>query len=61
MQICGGMIGAISLLESCIVPRLLANFKVWTEIASSTMKKLDATQNLIVHALLCMPSSTVLV
>ena len=61
MQLCGGMVGAISLFESCIVPRLLANSGVWTEIASSTVKKLDATQNLFVQALLRLPSSTVLV
>ena len=60
MQTCGGMVGAISLLESCLVPWLLANSGVWTEIANSTVKKLDATQNLIVHALLRVPSSTVL-
>ena len=60
MQICGGMVGAINLFEACIVPRLLANSGVWVEIASSTIKKLDATQNLFVQALLRLPSSTVL-
>ena len=60
MQICGGMVGAINLFESCIVPRLLANSGVWVEIPSRTIKKLDATQHLFVQALLRLPSSTVL-
>ena len=60
MQICGGMVGAINLYESCIVPRLLANSGVWVEISSRTIKKLDATQHLFVQALLRLPSSTVL-
>ena len=60
MQVCGGMVGAINLYESCIVPRLLANSGVWVDITSSAIKKLDATQNLFVQALLRLPSSTVL-
>ena len=60
MQICGGMVGAINLFEACIVPRLLANSGVWTDISSSVIKKLDATPNLFLQALLRLPSSTVL-
>ena len=33
---------------------------VWTDISSSVIKKLDATQNLFVRAVLRLPSSTVL-
>ena len=60
MQICGALVGALKLYESCIVPRLLANAGVWVDISKDTIKKLDAVQNLFVQVLLRLPSSTVL-
>ena len=60
MQICGSMVGALHLYESCIVPRLLANAGTWVDISNATIKKLDAAQNLFVQVLLRLPSSTVL-
>ena len=59
MQISGGMMGALKLFKSCIVPKLLANSGVWVEISNTTIKKLDAVQNLFVQVLLRLPSSTV--
>ena len=61
MQICGGMVGAIKLFKSCVVPKLLANSGVWVEISNTTIAKLDAIQNLFVQVLLRLPSSTTLV
>ena len=60
MQICGGMVGAIQLYESGIVPKLLANAGTWVGITATTVKKLDAIQNLFVQVVLRLPSSTVL-
>ena len=60
MQICGGMVGAIQLYESGIVPKLLANAGTWVGITATTIKKLDAIQNLFVQVVLRLPSSTVL-
>jgi hypothetical protein len=34
MQICGGMVGAIKMFESCIVPELMASSGVWEDISS---------------------------
>ena len=42
MQICGGMVGAIQLFESGIVPKLLANARTWVGITATTIKKLNA-------------------
>ena len=60
MQICGGMVGAVQLFESGIVPKLLANAGTWVGITATTIKKLDAIQNLFVQVVLRLPSSTVL-
>ena len=60
MQICGGIVGAVQLFESGIVPKLLANAGTWVGITATTIKKLDAIQNLFVHVVLRLPSSTVL-
>ena len=60
LQICGGMMGAIDILNMAIFPSLLANCGTWVNISKETVKKLDALQNLFGKVLLRLPSSTVL-
>ena len=60
IQICGGIVGAVHLYESAIVPKLLAHARTWVGISATSIKKLDAIQNLFVQVVLRLPSSTVL-
>lgn len=58
MQVVGGMVGAIDIYETCIVPSLLANSGAWIDIDEKTVKRLDAIQHLFIKQLLHLPNST---
>ena len=57
LQLPGGMVGALALRESCILPSLLNNCGTWIGTKEETIKKLDALQNMCLLTLLKMPRS----
>ena len=58
MQVVGGMLGALDIYNTCIVPSLLNNCSVWVDIKEKSVKQLDALQNMFVKTLLHLPDST---
>ena len=58
MQAVGGMMAAIDLYESCIVPSLLTNCGTWTEITVKEENLLDEIQNMFCRAVLQVPVSS---
>ena len=58
MQVVGGALRAFNLWNTCIVPSLLSNSGVWTNITKKQTKKLDDLQYEMVRSLLRLPSST---
>ena len=58
MQALGGMQGAWDLWELAIVPSLLKNCGVWTEISKATEDVLEELQNSFVRRMLHVPVST---
>ena len=58
MQVVGGVLGAIDIYNTCIVPSLLNNCSVWVDIKEKEVKKLDSIQNMFVKTLLHLPDST---
>ena len=58
MQVVGGVLGAIDIYNTCIVPSLLNNCSVWVDIREKEVKKLDSIQNMFVKTMLHLPDST---
>ena len=58
MQVVGGVLGALDIYNTCIVPSLLNNCSVWVDIQEKAVKQLDALQNMFVKTLLHLPDST---
>ena len=58
MQAMGGLMGAWDLWNMAIVPSLLSNCGVWTEIQPSTTRKLEELQETFVRRMLHVPQST---
>ena len=58
MQITGGMMGALDLYESCIIPSLMANSGTWFGIREKMVERLEKIQNTFVRSLLRLPMST---
>ena len=56
-QVVGGVLGAISLYEACIVSSLLNNSSTWLGITETQYKMLDAYQYKFLRALLQLPVS----
>ena len=58
MQAVGGMMAAIDLYESCIVPSLLTNCGTWTEMTEKEENLLEEIQNMFCRAVLQVPVSS---
>ena len=58
MQAVGGLMGAWDLWNMAIIPSLLNNCGVWTEIDEKTVQRLEDLQNTYVRRVLHVPLST---
>ena len=58
MEVVGGVQGAIDLWEICIVPSLLSNCGVWTEISENSEKECEDLQSMFVRSLFHLPASS---
>lgn len=58
MQVIGGFVGGLDLWEMAIIPMLLNNADMWTEISAEAVKELDKLQDLFLSVMFCVPHST---
>ena len=58
MQAVGGLMGAWDLWNLAIVPSLLSNCGIWTEIDAKSVQKLDEMQEAFIRRILQVPIST---
>ena len=58
MQAVGGMVSAWELWNLAIIPSLLSNCGVWTEISEKAVERLEDLQNVFIRRVLQVPVST---
>ena len=57
-EVVGGVLGALDIWNIAIVPSLLTNCSVWTEMSEALIKLCEEQQNMLVRSLLKMPGLT---
>ena len=55
MQVIGGIVGGLDIWEMAVIPMLLNNADVWTEIDANAVKELEYLQNLFLAVLMNVP------
>ena len=58
MEAVGGVLGAIDVWNVCILPSLLNNCGVWTNITEKAIKLCEEQQSMFVRSILRLPGST---
>ena len=54
----GGIMAGLEMWETAVIPKLLYNSEVWTDIKKVTLEKLENLQNEFLRAVLATPRST---
>ena len=57
-EVVGGVLGALNIWNIAIVPSLLTNCSVWTEISEASLKLCEEQQNMLGRSLLKMTGLT---
>ena len=55
MEVAGGLSGGLQLWEMAVLPMLLNNADMWTEMSKEAENELDKLQNLFLTVLLGVP------
>ena len=58
MQLVGGFVGGLDLWEMAVIPMLLNNADMWTEIGQEAIKELEKLQSLFLSVMFAVPASS---